>query len=258
MTERLQRLRERMADAGLDGFLVGAPVEDTFHAHAANRRYLSGFTGSTGWLLITVDAAFIGVDFRYVEQAERESPDFTLFRTDDGIEDWFQTLIGEAGLAGKRVGFQPQEVTVGALEAMKKSLRKAHSAERPKLSATAPLVEELRAIKEPEEIAAIQRAVDLGDETFESVAQRIEPGWTERQAAWEIERYAREHGADGVSFEPIVAGGAWGAMPHAQPRERRCRPMPSTCADRRQFPCCRSRRSNRRGGSLPQRRVRAR
>src|SRR5213594_3934251 len=71
--DRLTPLRERMAKANLDAFLVGAPVEDIFHTHAANRRYLSGFTGSMGWLLVTSDAAFIAVDFRYVEQAERES-----------------------------------------------------------------------------------------------------------------------------------------------------------------------------------------
>ena len=87
MSERLERLRRGMANVGLDGFLVGAPAEDTFHTHAANRRYLSGFTGSMGWLLITADSAFIAVDFRYFEQAEREAPDFTIFRTSGGCCD---------------------------------------------------------------------------------------------------------------------------------------------------------------------------
>jgi Xaa-Pro aminopeptidase len=224
MTERLRRLREEMAEAGLDAFLVGAAAEDTFHTLGANRRYLSGFTGSTGWLLITIDAAFIAVDFRYVEQAQRESPGFTLFRTTDGMDTWFEAFIGEAGLAGKRIGFDPRDVTVSAFQVMKKSLQNVPSAERPKLVAAPPLIEELRAIKAPDEMAAIQRAVDLGDEAFQSVAERIEPGWTERQVAWEIEKYAREHGADGLSFETIVAAGAWGAMPHAQPRESPIRP----------------------------------
>ncbi len=194
-------------------------MEDTFHSHAANRRYLSAFTGSTGWLLITADAAFIAVDFRYVEQAQREAPKFTLFRTENGIQSWFESLVGEAGLTGKRIGFEPASTTVGAFQEMKKALEKIGPGERPKLLAAPPLVEEMRAIKEREEIAAIQRAVDLGDEVFQAVAQRIEPGWTERQAAWEIERYAREHGADGISFEPIVASGPWAAMPHARPRD---------------------------------------
>jgi Xaa-Pro aminopeptidase len=209
-----------MANVGLDGLLVGAPVEDTFHTHAANRRYLSGFSGSMGWLLVTGTSAFIAVDFRYFEQAEREATGFSLFRTNGGMESWFAQLLGEAALIKKRVGFEPAGVTVSAFQAMKKALDKLPADERPKLLAAPPLVEELRAIKEPAEVAALQRAVDLGDEAFEQVARRIEPGWTERQVAWEIERYAREHGADSLSFETIVAAGPWGAMPHAQPRDR--------------------------------------
>ena len=53
------------------------------------------------------------------------------------------------------------------------------------------------------------------------VAERVEPGWTEKQVAWEIEKYIREHGGDGLSFDTIVAGGPWGAMPHAYPRDRK-------------------------------------
>ncbi len=60
-----------MAEVGLDGLLVSAPVEDTFKSVGANRRYLSGFTGSVGTLLITAEAAFIAVDFRYYEQAQQ-------------------------------------------------------------------------------------------------------------------------------------------------------------------------------------------
>src|SRR5207249_121768 len=86
LSERLNRLREKMAEHQLDAFIVGAPVEDIFHTHAANRRYLSGFSGSTGWLLISRDQAFIAVDFRYFEQAQQEAPEFTLFQANGGIE----------------------------------------------------------------------------------------------------------------------------------------------------------------------------
>ncbi|MBI1886564.1 MAG: aminopeptidase P family protein [Chloroflexi bacterium] len=221
MNRRVQRLRERMAEVGLDGFLVGSPVEDTFHTHAANRRYLSGFTGSMGWLLVTAGQAFIAVDFRYVEQAEREAPDFTVYQAGRWLGTWLAELLSEAGLQGKRVGFNPNEVTVGTYQQMKKTLEAMPPGERPKLLAAPPLVEELRAVKEPEELDLLQRAVDVGDEAFVHVSEVIEPGWTERQVAWEIEKYAREHGADGLSFETIVAAGPWGAMPHAQPRDRR-------------------------------------
>src|SRR5438105_9786875 len=90
--DRLNPLRERMAKANLDGFLVGAPVEDIFHTHAANRRYLSGFTASTGWLLITLDSAYMAVNFRYVETAERECTQFTVFRATGGCARWLPDM----------------------------------------------------------------------------------------------------------------------------------------------------------------------
>ncbi len=220
MSDRLTRLRQKMAEAGLDGFLVGEPVEDTFHTRSAHRRYLAGFTGSMGWLLITLDRAFLAVDFRYVEQAERESPGFEMYRIVGPLEKWLGLLLGEAKLAGKRLGFEPAGVTVASFQSIKKAIQALPVGERPKLLAAPPLVEQMRALKEPEEIALLQRAVDLGDEAFEAVAGRVEPGWTELQVAWEIEKYAREHGAEGLSFETIVAAGPWGAMPHAQPRDR--------------------------------------
>jgi Xaa-Pro aminopeptidase len=219
MTDRLTRLREKMAEHKLDAFVVGAAVEDIFHTHAANRRYLSGFTGSTGWLLITSDNAFIATDFRYFEQAERESPYFTLFQTVGGLEKWFARLAGEAGLSNKRIGFEAGDLTVAAFQAMKRALETIRAEDRPKLLAAPPIVQELRAIKDPEEIAALQRAVDVGDAAFSAVAERIEPGWTEKQIAWEIEKHARENAAEHMSFPTIVAAGPHGAMPHAMPRD---------------------------------------
>ena len=219
MKNRLSRLRERMADANLDGFLVGAPVEDIFHTHAANRRYLSGFTGSTGWLLISSDRAFIAVDFRYVEQAESECPQFTVFRATGGVDKWFASIVGEAGLGAKRIGFEPGDITVAAFQAIKKTAEAMPEAGRPKVLAAPHIVTQMREIKEPAEIEALQRAVDVGDAAFTSVAERVEPGWTERQVALEIESEARCLGAEGLSFPTIVAAGPHGAMPHAQPRD---------------------------------------
>ncbi len=220
MKERLERLRERMAAMGLDALLVGSPVEDIFKTYSANRRYLSGFTGSVGWLLIGHQWAFIAVDFRYLEQARQEAPHFTLFPIKGQIEDWFGGLVQEAGLGGKRLGYEPQGLTVATLEAIRKAVAALPSPERPELVPAPPLVEELRAVKEPQELAAIERAVSLADEAFMAVARRLEPGWTEAQVAWEIERYARERGAEGLAFPLIVAAGEWGSRPHAHPRQR--------------------------------------
>jgi Xaa-Pro aminopeptidase len=216
---RIARLREKLEEQGLAGLFVSAPAEDIHHTIGANRRYLSGFSGSLGHLLITLDAAFIAVDFRYYEQAERESPEYTLWQANGGMKTWLPKLLGEAGVAGKKLGFESGGITYGTFASMRDIIAEMAEGERPQLAPTEGIVEALRAIKEPEELEALQRAVDLGDAAFQHVAARIEPGWTEKQVAWEIEKYAREHGAEGLSFPTIVAAGPWGAMPHAQPRD---------------------------------------
>lgn len=217
--ERLKKLREKMGEHELDAFLVGCAVEDTFHIAGANRRYLSGFSGSVGWLVITRDGQFIAVDFRYFEQVGQECPNFSLFATAGGMDTWFTKLIGEAGISGKRIGFEPGDVSVAALNAMRKAIDAMPEVDRPSLLAAPPLVAELRTFKEPGELGSLQRAVDIGDEALVQVSERLEPGWTEKQVAWEIEKYAREHGSEFMSFPTIVAAGPHGAMPHAQPTD---------------------------------------
>jgi|FLYL01.1.fsa_nt_gi Xaa-Pro aminopeptidase len=224
VASRLARLREKMDAAGLDAFFVTSPVEDIFHTQSANRRYLSGFTGSTGALLITRDQAFIATDFRYVEQAQGQCPGYIVYQTSGGPERWFASLVGEAGLSGKKIGFEAGDLSVALLEALRKAIAAMPEGDRPKLLSAPPLVQQLRAVKEPEEIEALQRAVDIGDAAFSAIAERIEPGWTEKQVAWEIEKYARERGAEHMSFPTIVAAGPHGALPHAQPRDHVIRP----------------------------------
>lgn len=219
MTARLNRLREKMAEHDLHAFLIGCPVEDIFHLSAANRRYISGFTGSTGWALVTMEKAFIAVDFRYVEQAQSECTDFNVFRTVGAVDKWFADLTGEAGLAGKRIGFQPGDLSVAGLNAIRKAIDAVPEPERPKLLSAPALISDLRTIKDADELEALQRAVDVGDAAFVHASERLEPGMTEKQVAWEIERHARENGAEFMSFPTIVAAGPHGAMPHAQPTD---------------------------------------
>jgi len=201
-----------MAEQGLDTVLISQPQ---------NRRYLSGFTGSFGYLLISAGDAVIATDFRYYEQSAQQAPDFRLYQATGPLEGWLPGLLTAAGdLGGKRLGFESADLTVMLHRALRKAATGLPAGQRPGLVATNDLVEALRAVKEPEELAAIQAAVDLSDAALQEVAERIEPGWTEKQAAWEIEKYMREHGGEAVSFDTIVAGGPWSAMPHAYPRDR--------------------------------------
>jgi len=210
MNGRVQRLRHALEKHELDGALI---------SNAQNRRYLSGFTGSAGYLLITAADAIIATDFRYYEQSAAQAPEFRLHKVAGAFESWMLPLL--AGLGGKKIAFEANDITVANHQQLKKAIHGLAEPERPSLVPTPNLVEALRLYKEPGEIVALQRAVDLGDAAFTDVAQRVEPGWTEKQVAWEIEKYIREHDGDGLSFDTIVAGGPWGAMPHAYPRDRK-------------------------------------
>jgi Xaa-Pro aminopeptidase len=134
------------------------------------------------------------------------------------MEDWLPGLL--EGLGGQRIGFEEAHVSYRGYRAIRKVVQSLAEAHRPKLVPTADIIERLREVKEPDEIAALQAAIDLGDTAFADVAARVEPGWTERQVAWEIEKHIREHGGDGLSFDTIVGSGPRGAMAHAFPTDR--------------------------------------
>jgi Xaa-Pro aminopeptidase len=206
---RIARLRAQLDERGLDALLVSLP---------SNRRYLSGFTGSAGYLLISESETLIATDFRYFEQAGAQSPGFRLQPiAGPAFDSWLPALL--SGLGGKEVAFEAAHLPYATFEQMVAVIRALPEADRPNLAPAHDLVEGLRAIKEPAEIDAIQAAVDLGDAAFAHFLDRVRPNWTEKQAAWEIERYMREHGGEAVSFETIVAAGPWSAMPHAYPRD---------------------------------------
>jgi Xaa-Pro aminopeptidase len=89
---------------------------------------------------------------------------------------------------------------------------------------TEGLVESLRAVKEEEELACLMKAAEMADSAVEYIAQKIRPGMSEKEAAWEVEKFLREKGSEAVSFDIIVASGPNGALPHATPTERRISP----------------------------------
>lgn len=207
MLARVEKLRRALLDNGLDGFLV---------TNLANCRYLSGFTGSTGWLLITSSRAGIAVDSRYVERARRECPEFELMPIKGYFPDWFFKLAMDLGAV--KWGIEPPDISMSAYQQMTERIARDHLPLQ--LVSTNHVVESIRAIKEPGELDKMTQAARLTDQTFEYALTVIRSGMTERQLAWEIEKFMRENGSDPVSFEIIVASGPNAAMPHARPSER--------------------------------------
>ena len=205
--DRIQKLRLMFAEKEIEGILISQPQ---------NRFYLSGFLGSDGYLLITEKQLIIAVDFRYVEQAKRQSPDFKLFNITGPMEDWFARLVGSLNI--KRLGFESTNVTYALYRQLTEILQQNQLPLQ--LIPTDGIVESLRAVKEPEEIELISKAVDISDLAVAHIQKVIHPGMTELEVAWEIEKYMRENGSETVPFELIVAAGPNSALPHAHPSER--------------------------------------
>ncbi len=205
---RLQKLRRKLPEKELDGILISQPE---------NRSYLSGFSGSSGYLLVTGKEAILATDFRYVEQAQAQAPDYEVFETSGTMSQWFPRLVADLNLS--KLGFEAGDITFAMHREISAILKKSRGVL--KLVPVDGLVESLRAIKEPEEIEAITGAVEISDKAMEYMEERIREGMTEKEIAWELERFMREHGSQSMPFEIIVASGPNAALPHAIPSERK-------------------------------------
>ena len=199
---RLAKLRERMAELNVDGFLVSS---------AANRRYLSGFSGSNGYLAITADSAVLATDFRYIEQAQGESPGFEVHQIRGG-EPWFPSLASELGMG--RVGFEADDMSVAAFSQLKHTTEEADGDLKLEFEETAGVIEWIRAVKDYHEIDALDHAVQIADEAMAIVRAEVSVGMTERDIAWALHKKMRDLGGEGPSFDTIVAVGPNAALPH--------------------------------------------
>ncbi len=206
LKSRIDNLRQKLADKEVDAFFVSQPE---------NRYYLSGFDGSSGYLLITQQNKILATDFRYIKQAKRQAPDYEIFQITNNIADWFPRLVAEFNL--KRLGLEAGHITFARYQQLTDALNKAKS--QLKLVPVDGLVESLRTIKEPEEIELITKAAAITDSAFEYIEDIIHIGMSEKEVAWEIEKFMREKSGQAIAFDFIVASGPNSALPHAQPSE---------------------------------------
>jgi Xaa-Pro aminopeptidase len=195
---RIQRLAELLDEPLL---VAGPPY---VLGGQANVRYLTGLQSSNSAVLVEPDgSATLYTDFRYANRA----------RALEGFEvgEVARSLIPAIGelLAGRRIMFEEQHLPYALYRALVEAGVEAIP--------SAGLVERLRAVKDDDEIAAMRRASALSDEVFAALCRERFTGRSERELAWWVERSFREGGAEGVSFEAIVAAGATAASPHAVP-----------------------------------------
>ena len=196
------RVAARLAERGLDLLLViGGP----------NLRYLTGFTGSNGMAVVGQQVRRFVTDFRYVEQAAAQVPDFDRERAPQD----FLAALEEGWPEGElRLGFEDDHVTVRQYRRLRELVP-----QRIELVSAGGSVESERLVKQPEEVARIRAAAALVDEVYVWVRERGLVGRSERDVATALEHHMRELGAEGPSFDSIVASAERGALPHARPTD---------------------------------------
>jgi len=202
---RIGQLRRKLTKSGLSGLLV---------AHLPDIRYLSGFTGSSAALAVTRRAARLFTDGRYKAQAAEEAKGAQIqIVTGSPAVAAVEWLAAQPG--AKVAGFDPAWTTVAGLARLKAALPSKFR--RGFLSALpAPLVEPLRLVKDADELALMSQAALMGCRLFEHLLGFIRPGLREVEVAAELEYQARLQGAEGMSFETIVASGPRSALPHGR------------------------------------------
>jgi len=215
---RLQKLWSTISEKGLDSFLV---------SQYENHRYLSGFTGSSGWLLISASRTILATDSRYTEQARQETQGFEIIQVSGELGNWLPALVSD--MQCHRLGFEATHLSFATHQKLSEAIKAKQF--KIKLIPTTNLVECLRSVKEAKELEFILKASELTDAAFEHVKAGLHPGITEKEVAWEIESFLRQNGSDGIAFDSIVASGPNSALPHANPTEKAIQPGEAVLID---------------------------
>lgn len=210
--------RKRAALARGHNLLNELPCDSLLVSHLANVRYLTGFTGSSGCVLITARQRLFFTDFRYRLQAARQVRGYRLVVTGGAALEGAAAYAGSRRLKLGTLGYEGRHLRQAQFGALKKALRGV------KLKDCGGAVERLRQVKDRGELAAVRRACGIADAALARLRRRRVTGSSELQVAWMLERSMREAGSGPLPFPIIVASGARSAMPHAVPTERIIRP----------------------------------
>ena len=202
--DRQAALRSGLAAEGLDALLV---------THLPNVRYLTGFTGSAALLVIHAEATVLITDFRYAVQAPAEAGQAAVVEVDQkSVWERLGRVLGDLGLIGS-LGVEGHALTVRDAE-------RVGGLTRARVVPAAEQVERLRAIKSPEEVAAIRAAAELAQEALAEVLPGVRPGQSEREIGAALEGALRRRGSEWHPFPTIVASGPRSALPHARTSAR--------------------------------------
>ena len=203
---RQQRLQDSLSIARLDALLV---------THPPNLRYLCGFSGSSGALVLTETKRVFITDGRYTQQARAEVRSAQIMIARQGLlaaaAAWLSAQQKKGRRTPSKIGIESEHITVAARSRLAGILPSNF-----RLREAPALVEQARMVKDEEEIACLRAAVLLGASLFDRALEVIRPGVRETEVAAEMEYAARKAGADAMSFETIIAAGGRSALPHGR------------------------------------------
>ena len=200
--EKLGKLRARFSELGIDGMLI---------TNGYNRRYMTGFTGTAGVVLIGEKKAVFITDFRYVEQASRQINGYEIIQHMGSIIDEVAKQAADLGI--KRLGFEQDHLSFATYKSYENTVQA-------ELVPVSGVVEKLRLIKSDAEIKILKEAAEIADAAFQHILSFIRPGIREIDVANELEFFMRKNGAISSSFDIIVASGYRSALPHGVATEK--------------------------------------
>lgn len=205
VNDRIDRLRARLAEDGIDAAVITAP---------ANVVWLTGFGGSNGTVLVAGDGAVLVTDSRYAEQAPEQLQ--------------AASCDAEVVIAGDPVAVGAERFGAAAVLGLEETIawgdQRRWAEAAADLAPMASVVEELRAVKDPAELARIEAAAAVADEALEEIRPRLRPGTSETEIQRGIDDAIRARGAAGPAYDTIVASGPNSARPHARPTDRELAP----------------------------------
>ena len=194
---RINKVRESFESYNINGIII---------ASRYNRYYLSGFTGTNGYLIIDKDRNILITDSRYIEQASKQCPDYEIINQGKNIYETIQKVLQQMNIL--ELGFEDNHITYREYADYEKNIQNL------KLIPVRNSVERIREIKNAEEIKKIKKAAQIADETFNHILGYIKPGVEEKEIALEIDYYMKKLGASELSFKTIAASGERSSMPH--------------------------------------------
>ena len=178
-----------------------------------NVRYISGFSGCSAHLIISKERRILLTDERYTEQAAAQCPEFEVIDHDRKPEQKLREVL--APLRIRKVGYETQGLTIEGFNLVRENM--------PGIEwiPTAGIIEDLRAVKSPEEIHNLEQAAELAAAGFNHVLNLIEPGAGERDLALELEIFMRKNGAEAPAFDTILISGARSSLQHGTPSKKK-------------------------------------